>query len=373
MAINPEQISNLTKNAYNVLKSKTLGGVSKESAQEAISAVVKKMSELADEAVGKVQQEMEVLRGKTAQEIAEITSKKDVVIFSTKKDAAKAIEKAKSEALEAIKKAKAPKTAERILPNGHKEVRKVNQNGAVMVKEYNEAGQLLSVNVTTLDGSIRRTYYNPITGKPVKTFTNTSGTDMLVEYPDGAMKKMTRVNNKKLKPQKPTIVSQSKVQYVKGEYLNETGAQFERIYSDGSKEVITRYYNSSDVSAVRATKIQRINKDGDLVYKKILYPENNHMRETIINGNKKISIESYDIDGVKQIIRNETLYDSSTGNYILTKASLTKGNEKTVYRALKDEFGFYTGKYTAKTIYIGDMTKKPVIKEVTMRELPVAW
>lgn len=373
MAINPEQISNVTKNAYNALKSKALGGVSKESAQEAISAVVKKMSELADEAIGKVQQEMDVLRGKTAQEIAEITSKKDAVILSTKKDAAEAIEKAKAEASVAIQKAKAPKSAERILPNGHKEVRKVNQNGAVMVKEYNETGQLLSVNVTTLDGSIRRTYYNPITGKPVKTFTNTSGTDMLVEYPDGAMKKMTRVNNKKVQPQKPTIVSQTKIQNVKGEFMGESGTQFERIYSDGSKEVITRYHNSTDVSDVRVTTLQRFNKDGDFVYKKSIFPEDNHVREMIINGNRKINIESYDKDGVKKIIRNEHLLDSITGNYKLIKASLVMGNEKTVYRALKDEFGFYTGKYTSKTTYVGDMTKKPVIKEVTMRELPVAW
>ena len=69
MAINPEQISKITTEAYSSLKNKALGGVSKDSAQSAIDAAVKKAVQLGEEAIGRIQQEMQALQGKTAREI----------------------------------------------------------------------------------------------------------------------------------------------------------------------------------------------------------------------------------------------------------------------------------------------------------------
>ena len=372
MAINPDQITVITKEAYSALKSKALGGVSKESAQSAISEAVNKAVRLGEEAVGKVQQEMQALKGKTAKEIADITSQKDIAVFSAKQEAAEAIKKAKDEAAEAIKKAKATKTAEKILPNGNKEIRKVNKNGAVMVKEYNAAGQLLKSNVTTLDGSIRRTSYNPITGKPVKTFTNTSGEDMLIEYQDAGKTKMIRVNNKKVKPQKPTLVSQTQPQYVKSAWMGESGTGFERIYSDGSKEKITKFVDSCGNSRTR-TVLERYDKDGKLVYDKTVWSEGNTVREHIYKEGRKISKESGVFNGQKYIHEVEDIYDKQSGSYVVVKAKKQMGDEKTVFTALKDEFGFYKGTYRAKTTYPKDSGKKPVILEVAGGNLPCVY
>ena len=232
MAINLQQISNITKEACAALKGKTFGGVTKESAMEAIEQTARKVAEAAEETIGRVQQEIQALRGKTAREIADITSQKDAFCHQVQEQAA--------EAAAALKQAKAVKTAQKVLPNGHVQVRKVNKNGAVMVKEYNEQGQLLHSSVTTLDGSIRRTTYNPIDGKPVKTFTNASGKDMLIEYPANGKTKTTQVNNKKVNPkQKPALVSQTDPKEVT--FNSKKYIEFERVYADGSKEVLRKY------------------------------------------------------------------------------------------------------------------------------------
>lgn len=368
MAINPENVANITKEAYSALKSKALGGVSKESAQNAISEAVNKAVRLGEEAVGKVQQEMYALRNKTAQEIAEMTSQKDAFVFQAKQDAAQQIQQAKQEAAEAVKKAKATKSAERMLPNGHKEVRSVNKNGAVMVKEYNEAGQLLKSNVTTLDGTFRRTSYDPVNKTPLKTVTNTSGKDLMIEYKEYGQHKISQVNNKKVKPQKPTLVSQTRPEYTQTGWSGERGMKFDRIYSDGSKETITRVTNS-DGSRVERTELVRFDKDGNKVYDKTNWATN-ATREHIYKGDKIISKESYIKGGETYKMETETIYDPNTGNRVIVKAKKSDNTSTTSYKAIKDEFGFYTGNYEAKTTYPKGSGKKPSISEATLKDIP---
>ena len=368
MAINPENVANITKEAYSALKSKALGGVSKESAQNAISEAVNKAVRLGEEAVGKVQQEMYALRNKTAQEIAEMTSQKDAFVFQAKQDAVQQIQQAKQEAAEAVKKAKATKSAERMLPNGHKEVRSVNKNGAVMVKEYNEAGQLLKSNVTTLDGAFRRTSYDPVNKTPLKTVTNTSGKDLMIEYKEYGQHKISQVNNKKVKPQKPTLVSQTRPEYTQTGWSGERGMKFDRIYSDGSKETITRVTNS-DGSRVERTELVRFDKDGNKVYDKTNWATN-ATREHIYKGDKIISKESYIKGGETYKMETETIYDPNTGNRVIVKAIKSDNTCTTSYNVIKDEFGFYTGNYEAKTTYPKGSGKKPSISEATLKDIP---
>ena len=376
MAINPEQISKITTEAYSALKNKALGGVSKDSAQSAIEAAVKKAVQLGEEAVGRVQQEMQALQGKTAREIADITSQKDAFVYQTQQKAAKEIAEVQQKAAEAVKQARAPRAAERLLPNGHKEVRKVNRNGAVMVKEYNEAGQLLKSNVTTLDGAIRRTSYNPVDGKPVKTFTNTTGKDMLIEYPSNGNIKMTRVNNKKVKPQKPTIVSQSQPYFSKKNMYGEEGQAIDRFYSDGAKETITRINNINNNKIVS----ERFDVNGNKVSDKTVWDvgEGNIVREHIYKGDKILSKETCDRRGTvykSYEAYTERMKDPSTGSMVITKAKYTDlGMETTTtYKAIKDEFGFYTGKYEAKTTYPKGSGKAPVTSEAGLSDLPTVY
>ena len=368
MAINPESIAKITQDAYSALKSKALGGVSKESAQNAISDAVNKAVKLGEDAVGKVQQEIQALRGKTAQEIADITSQRDAFVLQTRQNAQKEIEMANQKAAEAVKHAKATKSAQKILPNGHKQVRSVNKNGAVMVKEYNEAGQLLKYNVTTLDGTIRRTSFDPVSGKPVKTFTNTPGKDVLVEYPQNAAKKIKQVNNKKTAPKKPELVTQTRPEPAKSEWSGEYGQKFDRIYSDGSKETVSRFSNSN--GKVERTVVEKFDKDGNRVADKIVWDDSESAREHIYKEGKTISKETGNYYGQKYERATETVIDPNTDKKVISKAKTVDGEKTVTYTAIKDEFGFYTDKYTAKTTYPKGSGKKPEIETVDASKLP---
>ena len=224
MSFNVETMSKIANKAAAELKSKALGGVSKESAVDAIqhgvAEALKKGEEAVaeavkagQEAVGRVQKELAEVRGKTAQEIADLTSQKDEVVLKAKEE---------------LKKAKAVKTFEKVLPNGNKEIRKVNRNGAVMVREVTPEGKNVRTSVTTLEGDYRKTTYNAATGKPMTTFTNVNG-DKLIKYnAEGRAVSEKNVNVIKTKPQKP--------QLQKTEILKEDSqiAEIRKTFTDGS-------------------------------------------------------------------------------------------------------------------------------------------
>ena len=224
MSFNVETMSKIANKAAAELKSKALGGVSKESAvnaiQHGVAEALKKGEEAVaeavragQEAVGRVQKELAEVRGKTAQEIADLTSQKDEVVLKAKEE---------------LKKAKAVKTFEKVLPNGNKEIRKVNRNGAVMVREVTPEGKNVRTSVTTLEGDYRKTTYNAATGKPMTTFTNVNG-DKLIKYnAEGRAVSEKNVNVIKTKPQKP--------QLQKTEILKEDSqyAEIRKTFTDGS-------------------------------------------------------------------------------------------------------------------------------------------
>ena len=97
VSINPE---NVIKTAESGLKKKAFGGVSLESAKEAIQKTADGVKQLAENAIGSVQQELQNFKGKSAQEMAEMTSKKDAVIIGKDKQIAQ-----KDEQLNIIQKA----------------------------------------------------------------------------------------------------------------------------------------------------------------------------------------------------------------------------------------------------------------------------
>ena len=226
VSINPENIKNVVQSAENGLKKKALGGFTPESTKEALQKVADGVKQLADNAIGAVQRELQAYKGKSAQEMAELTSKKDAVILNKDKQIAEVKENAKQQ----IKAAKAVKTGKpKTLPNGNIETLKVNKNGARMTTETTPDGRKVSVSVETIDGDIRKTKYDPVSGKPVKTFTNING-DKTIEYGEYETK-VKDVNVKKSKT-KPTIVN--RVQ----EKDKSTGENVIRqTYSDGSYKI----------------------------------------------------------------------------------------------------------------------------------------
>lgn len=49
-------------------------------------------------------------------------------------------------------------------------------------------------------------------------------------------------------------------------------------------------------------------------------------------------------------MENESIYDNNANRNVIVKTKKTD-EEKTIYTSLKDEFGFYTDRYRAKTTY----------------------
>ena len=77
-----------------------MGGVSLDSAKEAIHKTADGVKQLAENAIGSVQKELRDFQGKSAREMAEMTSKKDAVIVEKDKQIAQ-----KDEQLNIIQKA----------------------------------------------------------------------------------------------------------------------------------------------------------------------------------------------------------------------------------------------------------------------------
>ena len=345
--------------AASKLTSKTFGGVSKESAMEAIKAAVR----AGEEAVAKVTQELQAFKGKTAQEMAELTSKNDRVILQTKAEAQAAVEAAQKQASEQVKAAKAaaraPKVFEKALPNGGKEVRKVSANGATMVKEYNAEGKLVKYSVTQLDGSIRRTTFDPITGKPVKTFTNIGG-DKLVEYKEGSSSITKAVNKKKVKAQKPTLVSQTEPKRIyKSDWGREGGYEVTRTYSDGSKEVVQKFTEGNN----KRIKVTKTDAKDRCIEEKITWEDGNY-RLNRYNPEKRTSenTESYKLkNGVVLTTTNRSVYLPHEGVPTTTGCDYIIGKAKVTADRIKDEFGLYTDKYRIKVTYPKETGRKPVV------------
>lgn len=376
MNFNPD-LTRITQNALTHLKGKTFGGVSKESAQEAVEHGVTEVIKQGREAIGQVQQEMTLLRNKTAQEISQITSEKDVAIFNAKQEAQQKIATAQKAADEKVKQAKAPKTFEKLLENGNKLIRKVNQNGAVMEKELittvdknqQPVERVLRAKVETLAGDIRKTTYNPQTGKPVKTYTNTNGSKIYEYKEDGFATKVDDVNVKKVKAEKPTIITQTPAKPVPGYWQGETGMEFERIYSDGSKDTITKILNRNHNDDTRV-KLVKVDKDGNFLEETTKW-ENGAVRtnKRMPNGANRESETFINQEGQPVTYYSERLYDTTTSERVTTEFGGTYQNLRYSAKIQKDEFGLYTGKYKAKIKFPKESGKKPMIITGTQTEI----
>lgn len=372
MKFNVEEMSGIVNKATKGLKDRTLGGVTKESALDSIQKGVSEALNKGEELVGKVQQELQQFKNKTAQEMSEMTSKNDKVVFETKNAAQKAINEVKEKAAELVKKAKAIKSSSKTLSNGNTEIRKVNKNGAVMVKEVNPQGVTVRSEVTNLAGDYRKTLYDPISGKPLKTFTDVNG-DKLIEYKNGILPSVKSVNNKKLKPTKPTVVSQSQPKPGKTSYLGESASEFERIYSDGSKEIITEVTRDKNVERIC---INGYNPEGKLVSEITSHPGAKAKYTQLYDpeSNSRIKIQEFvTADGIKNTKKENIKFDDTIGGYSLTSGEHKIGENTIKFHRLKDEFGLITEKFQAK-INHGKGSGKPASQiEGTYQEITKAF
>lgn len=380
--ITPDETANIAKNIAQTLKSKAFGGVSKESAEAGIELATKRTAELGNETIGKLQREMQELKGKTAKEIADITSQKDDVILQTKKEAQTEINKVKEganaaiqSAKKALKEAKAGKIIEKILPNGNKLIRKANNNGAVMEKEIallkNKNGEIsehmLNAKVTDLAGNVRKTKYNPLTGKPINTYTDTVKPRLYEYDSNGKNNTVKDVNIKKLKSTKPTLVTQTEPHEINAGPSGERAIGVERIFSDGSSETIAKITNPNNPRVIVAKK----DPSGQVYERATTWTENNSQRiERFEKDGTYIETEKF-IDTNNQLF-SRTIYsakDQMSNRRICIGEKVMNSIGKKQIKRQKDEFGFYTDTYKGKYTFSKDSGKKPIKLEGTKEEI----
>lgn len=380
--ISPNETANIAKNIVQTLKSKAFGGVSKESAEAGIELATKRTAELGNETIGKLQREMQELKGKTAKEIADITSQKDAVILQTKKEAQTEINKVKEganaaiqSAKKALKEAKASKIIEKILPNGNKLIRKANNNGAVMEKEIvllkNKNGEIsehmLNAKVTDLAGNIRKTKYNPLTGKPINTYTDTVK-PRLYEYDSkGQNTAIKDVNVKKVKPEKPTLVTQTEPHEVSAGFSGERAIGVDRIFSDGSSETIAKITSPNNPRVIVAKK----DPNGQVYERTTTWTENKSQRIERFEKDGTYSETEKFIDTNNQLF-SRTIYsakDQMSNRRICIGEKVMNSIGKKQIKRQKDEFGFYTDTYKGKYTFSKDSGKKPIKLEGTKEEI----
>lgn len=357
-------LSSIINDSSGILTSKTFGGVSKESAMQAIKDAAEKVANAGKEAVGKVQAELESYKGKTAQEMAALTSQKDTVTLELKgaKEELNETKEELNKLKEELKETQKTKEHVRVLENGNKEIRKVNKNGAIMVKEVNANDQVVEYTVTQLDGSVRRTTFDPVTGKAVKTYTNVGG-DKLIEYDEkGQVKSEKAVNKKTEKQEKPTLVSQTEPKRI-----NNCTTEIERHYSDGSREAIQITRNGNEIIH---TRVEKHNEKGLHVETKENWPKANN-RENIfrfeynLNGKTVTSkavteIFSHEKNGIKYVEKKVHKPGGINGSTFISSRSYSVGKSSVEAKAIIDEYGSFSGKYTA---VVKDNTGKKTIHE----------
>lgn len=327
VSINPE---NVIKSSESVLKKKAFGGVSLESAKEAIQKTAEGVKQLADNAIGAVQQELQNFKGKSAKEMAEMTSKKDAVIIGKDKQLAEKDEQVNilKKALNTAKSIKEGKPKK--LKNGNVETSKVNKNGAKMTTEKTFDGKLVKVSVETLDGDIRTTRYNLETGKPKSTYTNINDETNIKYDKDGKIKTKDLVNVKKSSVQKPKLVSEDIISTDTRSGID----NIKKTYSDGSYQMIE--YSKSAQTPLASEKF---NKEGKLVEK---------VRTTLDNSSKVASTTTEKLNpetGMSVEIINQRADGTSTRKLFNAEGKFYKREEKTkqglkrIITAKTDKYG----------------------------------
>lgn len=267
------KINEVMTKAKLIHQKKTFGGISSESANEALQYVADNVKKIAEDVIDAVQKELDSYKGKTAKEMADFTSERDKFIQKVQVEASRAdvaeaqvqqvqkkldsykgrtskeiadliserdkfVQKAQAEATRAdaaeakIKQSKKSKVGKpKVLHNGNIEYKKLNKNGATLVVEKTPNGKLVRVKGEDLDGNLRETTFDPQSGKRIKTFTNVNG-DKVYIYDDAnvLVKPLNRIRSNKVEMFAEEIIEEKPNSHI---------MELKRSYSDGSVEYVT--------------------------------------------------------------------------------------------------------------------------------------
>lgn len=233
-------LNRLAETAVNGLEKSMLGGIKKESAVKAIKGVAEEGSRQIEQLTQTASSQSARITG-LSQEVQQanqqLRNANASLAYAQGELATK--DKALAETTEQLTKtkadlsnAKSTKKGVSKLKDGNTQEISVNKNGTRMKTIKAPNGNVKSYEVEQLDGSVRKTEFDPISGKRVQTKTNTTGEEVTMDY-DLAGKNPKVSTNAKPKPE---LVKRSKV-----------GDKIVEEFSDGSKIVKGNVGNGSQI------------------------------------------------------------------------------------------------------------------------------
>ncbi len=319
-------LNRLAEIAVNGSEKSKLGGVKKESA-------VKVIKEVAEEGSRQIEQLTQTASSQSAritglsQEVQNATQQlqnanaslayahgelatKDKALAETTEQ----LTKTKSD----LKKAKATKKGVSKLKDGTIQEVAVNKNGTRMKKITGANGNVKSYEVEQLDGSVRKTEFDALSGKRVQTKTNTTGEEVTMDYDLAG--KNTKVSAK-TEP-KPTLVNREKVD---GKIVEE--------FSDGSK-VVRSQISQPDEYRKSISKIEKFDNTGNKMefYQETIRTDG--VKETLhVNyGDDTVATKEYTTNNGLERKIEKTISTNEFGEKFVSQSKYKSEAGEVVYR-----------------------------------------
>lgn len=319
-------LNRLAETAVNGLEKSMLGGVKKESAVKAIKNVAEEGSRQIEQLTQTASSQSARITG-LSQEVQEaaqqLQNANASLAYAHGELAAK--DKALAETTEQLTKTKADLSNAKSTKKGVSKLKDgtiqevaVNKNGTRMKTIKAPNGNVKSYEVEQLDGSVRKTEFDALSGKRVQTKTNTTGEEVTMDYDLAG--KNTKVSTK-AEP-KPELVKRSKVDN------NKIVEEF----SDGSKAVRTQFLGNEYVKS--SSQIEKFDKAGNKteLYKERIKTDGGKETLHVNYGDDTVVTKVYTTNDGLERIREKTLSTNEFGETFVSQAKYKSEAGEIVYR-----------------------------------------
>ena len=319
-------LNRLAETAVNGLEKSMLGGVKKESAVKAIKNVAEEGSRQIEQLTQTASSQSARITG-LSQEVQEATQQlknaNASLAYAHGELAAK--DKALAETTEQLTKTKADLSNAKSTKKGVSKLKDgtiqevaVNKNGTRMKKIKAPNGNVKSYEVEQLDGSVRKTEFDALSGKRVQTKTNTTGEEVTMDYDLAG--KNTKVSTK-AEP-KPELVKRSKVDN------NKIVEEF----SDGSKAVRTQFLGNEFVKS--SSQIEKFDKAGNKteLYKERIKTDGAKESLHVNYGDDTVVTKVYTTNDGLERIQEKTLSTNEFGEKFVSQSKYKSEAGEIVYR-----------------------------------------
>lgn len=319
-------LNRLAETAVNGLEKSMLGGVKKESAVKAIKNVAEEGSRQIEQLTQTASSQSARITG-LSQEVQEATQQLQnanaSLAYAHGELAAK--DKALAETTEQLTKTKADLSNAKSTKKGVSKLKDgtiqevaVNKNGTRMKTIKAPNGNVKSYEVEQLDGSVRKTEFDALSGKRVQTKTNTTGEEVTMDYDLAG--KNTKVSTK-AEP-KPELVKRSKVDN------NKIVEEF----SDGSKAVRTQFPGNEYVKS--SSQIEKFDKAGNKteLYKERIKTDGAKESLHVNYGDDTVVTKVYTTSDGLERIQEKIISTNEFGEKFISQSKYKSEDGEIVYR-----------------------------------------